>query len=97
MARFLKFYSKNNETAQHMRDLNIALRSLFKKGRHNLMKIASLSIGLAVALVLIAKIYFVKSYDTFYPDAERTYRLTENYSTADDKGIVRFYKINFRN
>ena len=39
-----------------MRNLNIAIRSLFKKGRHNVMKIISLSVGLSVALVMIAKI-----------------------------------------
>ena len=36
-----------------MRNLNIALRSLFKKERHNMTKILSLSVGLAVALVLL--------------------------------------------
>ena len=40
-----------------MRNLNIAIRSLFKKGRHNVMKIISLSVGLSVALVMIAKIF----------------------------------------
>ena len=63
-----------------MRNLNIAIRSLFKKGRHNVMKIISLSVGLSVALVMIAKIYFEQSYDTFYPDADRIYRIYENYS-----------------
>lgn len=59
-----------------MRDLNIAIRSLFKRGRHNVTKIVSLSIGLAIGLVLIAKIYFEQSYDSFYPNADRIYRLT---------------------
>ena len=65
-----------------MRNLNIAIRSLFKKGRHNVMKIISLSVGLyiCIALVMIAKIYFEQSYDTFYPDADRIYRIYENYS-----------------
>ena len=53
---------------------------MFKKGRHNVMKIISLSVGLSVALVMIAKIYFEQSYDTFYPDADRIYRIYENYS-----------------
>lgn len=60
-----------------MRNLNIALRSLFKKERHNMTKILSLSVGLAVALVLIAKICFERSFDSFYPDVERVYRLVE--------------------
>ena len=44
-----------------MRDLNIAIRSLFKRGRHNVTKIVSLSIGLAIGLVLLSKIYIVQS------------------------------------
>lgn len=69
-----------------MKNLNIAVRSLFKKGRHNGMKIISLSVGLSVSLVLIAKIYFEQSYDTFYPEADRIYRLTESFTTADGSG-----------
>lgn len=63
-----------------MRNLNIALHSLFKKERHNMTKILSLSVGLAVALVLIAKICFERSFDSFYPDVERVYRLVEHGS-----------------
>lgn len=36
-----------------MKNLNMAWRSLFKKGRNNLIKILSLGIGLALGLVLI--------------------------------------------
>lgn len=63
-----------------MRNIVIAIRSLFKKGRHNGMKIISLSVGLSVALIMIAKIYFEQSFDTFYPDADRIYRIYENYN-----------------
>ena len=35
------------------------------------MKIISLGVGLAVALVLVAKMYFEQSFDTFYPDTDR--------------------------
>lgn len=62
------------------------MRSLFKKGRHNVTKIVSLSIGLAIGLVLIAKIYFERSYDTFYPNADRTYRLTESFNYPESEG-----------
>lgn len=57
-----------------------AWRSLFKKGRHNLVKILSLGIGLAMGLVLISKVCFDLSYDNFYPDAPRIYRLQESLS-----------------
>ena len=55
-----------------MKNILIAIRSIFKKGRHNVMKIVSLGIGLAVGLVLIAKVYFEQSYDDFYPDRDRS-------------------------
>lgn len=58
-----------------MKNVLIAIRSLFKKGRHNVMKIVSLGVGLAVGLVLIAKVYFEQSYDDFYPDGDRVYQL----------------------
>lgn len=58
-----------------MKNVLIAIRSLFKKGRHNMMKIVSLGVGLAVGLVLIAKVYFEQSYDNFYPDGDRIYQL----------------------
>ena len=59
------------------REMIIALRSLTKRGRNNGIKIISLAAGLAMGLVLIAKIYFEQSYDAFYPDSERIFRLNQ--------------------
>lgn len=61
-----------------MKNFIIALRSLFKKGRSNGIKILSLGVGLAMGLVLISKVCFERSFDKFYPDSERIYRLHEN-------------------
>lgn len=58
-----------------MKNLRIAFGSLFKKGQYNLIKILSLALGLSVGLVLIAKIYFERSYDGFYPENDRIYHL----------------------
>jgi len=41
-----------------MKNSILALRSLFKRGQNNNIKILSLGVGLAMGLVLIAKIYF---------------------------------------
>ena len=38
-----------------MKNIGIAIRSLFKRGQHNVMKIISLGIGLTIGLGLIAK------------------------------------------
>lgn len=56
-----------------MKNFNMAIRSLFKKGRNNGIKILALAVGLAMGLVLIAKVCFEQSYDNFYPDNDRIY------------------------
>ncbi|MDR0748212.1 MAG: ABC transporter permease [Tannerellaceae bacterium] len=66
-----------------MNDLRIRFRSLFKRGNNNLLKIASLGAGLALGLVLIAKVYFEQSYNDFFPDKERIYHVISNYSTNE--------------
>lgn len=66
-----------------MKNLNVALRSLFKKGRSNGIKILSLGVGLAMGLVLIAKVCFELSYDDFYPDSECIYQIRENVSIGE--------------
>lgn len=58
-----------------MKNIEIAIRSVFKKGRHNGIKIVSLGVGLAVGLVLIAKVYFEQSYDDFFPGGDRIYQI----------------------
>ena len=72
-----------------MKNILIAIRSIFKKGRHNVMKIVSLGIGLAVGLVLIAKVYFEQSYDDFYPDRDRVYQVWAKYQQKGRVGSVR--------
>jgi putative ABC transport system permease protein len=39
-----------------------------------------MSVGLAIGLVLIAKVYFEQSYDDFFPDGERIYCIQSNYT-----------------
>ena len=43
-----------------------------------LIKILSLGIGFAIGIVLIAKVCFELSYDSFYKDMDRIYMITEN-------------------
>ena len=69
-----------------MRYLVLACRSLFKKGQHNVLKIVSLAVGLAVGLLLLAKVFFLRSYDTFYPGCENIYRVRMDYSVGEENG-----------
>ena len=66
-----------------MKNFYISFRTLFKKGRHNDIKILSLGVGLAMGLVLIAKVCFELSYDNFYPESDRIFAIQENLSIGD--------------
>ena len=54
------------------------MRFLTSDLRRNITKTVCLSIGLAVGFLLIAKVYFESTYDTFFPDHDRLYRITES-------------------
>ena len=43
--------------------------------KDTLIKILSLGIGLAIGIVLIAKVCFELSYDSFYKDVDRIYQI----------------------
>lgn len=75
-----------------MKNVIIAFRSLFKRGRSNMIKIISLSVALAMGFLLIAKVCFVQSYDSFYPDSERIFRLQENIVQGGENNEVKEYQ-----
>ena len=50
-----------------------------------LIKVLSLGIGLAVGIVLIAKVFFELSYDSFYKDIDRVYCIRTWYSHQGDE------------
>lgn len=70
-----------------MKNLEIAFRSLFKRGRSNVIKILSLAVGLAMGLVLIAKVCYESSFDTHYPDVERMYLLHEKVTRENELNL----------
>lgn len=46
--------------------------------KKTVIKIICLGLGLAMGLLLIAKVYFEQTYDCFYPDADRIYKVYEH-------------------
>ncbi|MDR1331531.1 MAG: ABC transporter permease [Tannerella sp.] len=76
-----------------MKTIIIAFRSLFRKDRNSVTKIASLSAGLAVGLALIAKVYFEQTYDNFFPDAGRIYQIRSNFKTGDMDAMQEFPQV----
>ena len=57
-----------------------------KKNSDILIKVLSLGVGLAVGIVLIAKVFFELSYDSFYKDIDRVYTINTWYSQHGDEG-----------
>lgn len=51
-----------------------------KNKKDTLIKVLSLGVGLAVGIVLIAKVFFELSYDGFYRDVDRIYRIQSTYT-----------------
>ena len=72
--------------------INVFTLLCMKKFSDNLIKILSLGIGLAIGIVLIAKVCFELSYDGFYKDVDRIYRITE-YIRRQWRGITRLYHV----
>ena len=61
-----------------------------KKLNIGIFKVLSLAVGLAVGLVLIAKITFESSYDKFYPDWQDIYCITSEYTKASEEGTSQY-------
>ncbi|WP_297007880.1 ABC transporter permease [Prevotella sp.] len=60
-----------------MNNIINAFKNLPRRGQHNFVKILCLALGLAISSVIIAEIYFERTYDTYFPGWERTYQIFE--------------------
>ena len=67
-----------------------AFKNLPRRGQHNFVKILCLALGLAISSVIIAEIYFEQTYDTYFPEWERTYQISEVGSMPSFNGSKPF-------
>lgn len=58
-----------------MKQLIYTFRYLLRSRSNNLIKVVSLTLGLAIGLVLFTQVAFQFSFDKFYPDADRLYSI----------------------
>ena len=58
---------------------------MMKTNSSILIKVLSLGVGLAVGIVLVAKVFFELSYDRFYKDVDRVYTINTWYSQNGDE------------
>lgn len=52
--------------------------------RRNIIKIVCLTTGLSIGLLLVARVYFNQTYDTFFDNADRTYILYEGFESEGE-------------
>lgn len=62
-----------------MKQFVYTVRYLLANKAGNLVKIVSLTLGLALGLVIFSQVAFERSYERFYPDADRIYRMRMEY------------------
>ena len=65
-----------------MKQLFYTIRYLKNAWGNNLIKVFTLTLGLAIGLILFARISFDLSYDKFLPDAENIYQVQMIYTTG---------------
>ena len=60
--------------------------------KKNIVKILSLALGLAIGVVLIAKVCYELQYDTYYQDNERVYKIMTGYSRTGVQDYDRLFQ-----
>lgn len=76
-----------------MKNIVLTLRSIARNKKTSFIKILSLSIGFAIALILFAKVDFDQSYDSFFPDVDRIYQLKTMGKTNSDKDFESYNQV----
>ena len=67
--------------------LKVAVRNLFKHKSYALINILGLAVGIAASVLIFIYITYETSYDTFHEKADRTYRITADWSNQGDSRI----------
>jgi len=62
-----------------MNTIKLAFRRVFRKGEHSVTRIVSLAAGLAFGILLLSEVLYLKSFDSFYPEANRVFVVCENF------------------
>lgn len=70
-----------------MKNISYAFRYTVKSGANNLTRIVSLTLGLAVSLLVFSYIAFEASYDRFMPDRERIYQIWAGFNGDVFNGV----------
>ena len=73
-----------------MKQLKYAIQNVIRGKGSNIVKVVSITLGLLVSVILIAKVAYELSYDNFYRDNEQLYVVKTGWD-----GESRFMAITF--
>lgn len=68
-----------------MKQLIYTFRYLTRSRGNNLIRILSMTLGLAVGAILLSQVAFETSFDKFYPDRERIYQIYTHYAYDEEE------------
>jgi putative ABC transport system permease protein len=66
--------------------LTVAVRNLLRHKVYSIINIAGLSVGMACTILILLWVQYELSYDRFHENADRIYRLTENWNLGATRG-----------
>ena len=67
--------------------LKIMLRNLSRNSTYSAINIAGLAIGITASVLIFMWVYHERSYDRFYPDTERIYRITNTHTYREQTRV----------
>lgn len=70
-----------------MKQIYYALQNIIRGRSSTFIKVASLSLGLFISIILFARVAFELNYDTWYKDSEQIYMTYKSYNDEDGKNI----------
>ncbi len=65
--------------------INIALRSLKRQKSYSIINIAGLSVGVMACIIIMLYVKAEASYERFYPESEKIYRLSSVFTTNGNR------------
>lgn len=68
--------------------INIAIRSLKRQKSYSLINIIGLSVGIMACIIIMLYVKAESSYEAFYPEAQKIYRLTSAFTTNGNRADI---------
>jgi len=74
-----------------MNSIKLAFRRMIRKGEHSTSRVISLAAGLAFGVLLLSEVLYLRSFDSFYPNADRIYVVCDNIK-RDNAAEIKTYQ-----